>query len=786
MVLLLIVKLSFAHVYGNISGHVIDARDGSPMFGVNVQIKSTLTGTATDIYGNFEMKNIQVGTYLLEFSFIGYQSQSIHVMVKENGTDSLQVIMKESSIGLNEVTIQGSRPVSAASSKEIRAIDMQLKPLRSSQDMLLMVPGLYIAQHQGGGKAEQVFLRGFDCDHGTDISIHVDGAPVNMVSHAHGQGYADLHFLISETVNEMDVNKGPYLASFGDFYTAGAVSFHTKDILDNNLIKIEAGQFNTQKYTLLYQPSNGGSQQNIYFAAQYHHTDGPFDDPENFERMNVFAKYFLQFTPTNKLTISTSAFTTGWDASGQIPERAIKNQLIGRFGALDRLEGGTTNRKDVKLNYKFLSPKGEEFEANTYFIRYGFKLYSDFTYFLNDPKLGDMLEQYEERSTQGANARYRFKTELLGRSQIHSLGGGYRGDNIDVELWHSPERERLEAMTKDDINEQNLNIWYQGEYTLAPELRMVLGLRHDFFTFSKTDKLGSGLSQTSSKLPHTSGGCYQSIFSPKINFIYSPSRKLDLFLNLGQGFHSNDARSVVLGSKIAQLSKLWLSQGESPAAVENRLVQYGFDPVMQNTIALPRALAGELGFRTKLFNKLHLNGSAWYLQLEKEFVYSGDGGTTELSHPTQRLGFDLGFRFPILGNIWADFDMTASKGTIKELPSGENYIPLAPHLVMSGGISTKREKGLSASLRFRHLGDRPANEDNSVVALGHTLYNLSISYSYKQFIFAAELENILNTEWNEAQFSTETRLKDESTGTTDLCLTPGNPRNIQLSLTYRF
>ncbi len=275
---LILTLLSFAlygHNSGNIIGTVKDSTTTAPLIGVTVQVKNTLLATVTDLTGRFEFRNIQIGTYELVFSYVGYRSMEATAEVKENETLHISVDLAESVIGLSEITIQATRPVSAASSKEIRAIDLQLKPFRTSQDMLLMVPGLFIAQHQGGGKAEQIFLRGFDCDHGTDVSVNVDGMPVNMVTHAHGQGYADLHFLISETVDEMEVNKGPYMADIGDFYTAGAVNFKTRDILEHNLVKIEGGQFNTQKYTLMLQPDNGGIEQNGYLAMQYHHSDGP-------------------------------------------------------------------------------------------------------------------------------------------------------------------------------------------------------------------------------------------------------------------------------------------------------------------------------------------------------------------------------------------------------------------------------------------------------------------------------------------------------------------------------
>lgn len=775
-----------AHNAGNIFGRVSETKGGIPLVGVNVQIKSSLIATTTDLNGNFELKNIQIGNYEVSFSFIGYKTVIQNAVVKENMTDTLFVRLEESLTGLSEVTVQATRPISAASSQEIQTIDMQLKPFRTSQDMLLMIPGLYIAQHQGGGKAEQIFLRGFDCDHGTDVSINVDGMPVNMVTHAHGQGYADLHFLISETVDEMEVNKGPYLANLGDFYTAGAVNFKTKDILENNLLKVEAGQFNTQKYTLMLQPENGGMEQNGYLAVQYHHSDGPFISPENFERMNIFGKYFFQLTPNSKLTFSASGFATAWNASGQVPERAIKEGIISRFGSIDNMEGGVTNRKNANVDYKFLTSDGNEFEVNSFFTQYNFKLYSNFTYFLIDTVNGDMIEQNEHRTMQGLNASYKFATSWLWLKQINKIGGGYRGDQIDVQLWHSPNRIRMNNFTDDVIDEQNINIWFQQEFIFSPTIRMVWGIRHDFFTFSKDDKTGNSLDSTNNRLPHASGFAYKSVFSPKVNFVISPSQNLDIFLNFGQGFHSNDARDVVIGSTIAELSSAWKNEGLTSNEIDSRLNKYNFNPAMLNTSTLPKATAGEIGVKGKLLDRIHFASSLWYLYLQREFVYSGDGGVTELSNSTRRLGFDFEARWEIKPWLWADADISTAKGTINDQPKGQNYIPLAPTLTATGGISVMRDHGFSGAIRFRHLSNRPANEDNSVVAAGHTLFNTSLDYKFKNITFSMNVENILNTEWDEAQFATETRLKGEKAGVTELCYTPGNPRNFQMGISYKF
>ncbi len=771
---------------GDITGTVTDSKTGESLVGVTVQIMNSFIATTTDLNGTFTLHNMEEGAYELSFTYVGYKTSLQKIEIKKNTTATINVSLEESIVELAEITVQGIRPVSAASSREIRAIDMKLKPFRSSQDMLLMVPGLFIAQHQGGGKAEQIFLRGFDCDHGTDVSINVDGMPVNMVTHAHGHGYADLHFLISETVDEMEVNKGPYLVDYGDFYTAGAINFTTKDMLEHNLVKVEGGSFNTQKYTLMLQPENRGIDQNGYMAMQYHSSDGPFESPDRYKRMNIYGKYFFQVSPNSKITLSIGGFSTGWNSSGQIPDRAVKEGLITRFGAIDNLEGGVTNRKNMILNYHNRNKPGHEFDINAYLTQYNFDLFSNFTYSLFDTINGDMIEQVEHRTMQGLNAKYKFATTWLGLRQSNKIGGGYRGDLIDVQFWHSPNRIRLKNFTNDEIDEQNLNSWFQQEFIFSSWFRVIWGLRHDFFTFSRDDQNLIAYDSISSSQSLLSGVSSQSILSPKLNFIITPSKEFDIFMNFGKGFHSNDARDVITGARVVQLSDQWRKEGLDESTIDSRLVSYNLDPEMRNTGTMPKALAGEFGMRSHIKNRVHLSFSAWYLQLDKEFIYAGDGAAIELSDPTRRLGIDLEGRISMFPWLWADFDVTMADARIKNSPKDENYVPFAPRLTATGGISVIREKGLGGALRFRHLGKRPGVEDYSITASGYTLFSTSIVYTYKDLIIALNGDNILNTQWNEAQYFSETRLKGEPEGVTEFSYTPGNPRNIQLSVTYRF
>ena len=314
--------------------------DQEGLVGVNIIVKGTIYRTISGIHGDYLLNDIPPGKQIIIFSFIGHESHEIEVEFKDGEELEYNVVLKPGSIDLSAVTVEARRPFSAASSKAVRDFDLKIKPVRSAQDVLHLVPGLYIAQHAGGGKAEQIFMRGFDADHGTDVGIYVDGLPVNMVTHGHGQGYADLHFVIPEIIDGLTVFKGPYFSRFGNFGTAGSVDITTTDHPDKNLVKLEGGMFNTAKATSILKIPTSGKHQSAYIAGQYYFTDGPLESPQGFQRANIYGKFHTHITQRSELGIAVGAFTSAWNASGQIPDRAVKSGQISRWGAIDDLEGG--------------------------------------------------------------------------------------------------------------------------------------------------------------------------------------------------------------------------------------------------------------------------------------------------------------------------------------------------------------------------------------------------------------------------------------------------------------
>ena len=772
----------YAQDVGRLVGTVTDDDSGESLPGVSVLLEETGWGTSSDLEGQFVIQAIKPGTYTLQASIIGYKSYKGTVEIRAGQDTRIDFHLHPSPIHLGEVLVQSERAYSAASSRSVRTFDLEIRPSRTAQHMLEMAPGLIIAQHAGGGKAEQIFLRGFDADHGTDVAIDVDGLPVNMISHGHGQGYADLHFIIPDVIERVDVFKGPYFAQYGNLATAGAVSFRTRDHLDRNEVRFTGGSFGTANYTMLYQLPMADMGETAYFAGNYYQSNGPFDSPQNLQRFNVFSKVHTHLSARSTLTLDIGAFSSAWDASGQLPERAIASGLIDRWGAIDDFEGGTTGRRNLNLTFRSKGRNNSDFTAQAYFSRYDFKLFSNFTFFLKDPINGDMIEQIDDRQLFGFKSDYSFYHNVGSFLARATLGGGMRSDDTDVGLWKNTVREREHPLVDSRVLERNYSLWSREEIFLNAQWQLMIGMRADYFTFNVEDRL-VGLP---AELPHASGYAQDRILSPKATLVYSPTRSLDFFFNAGSGFHSNDARNAVIDQRVGELQHSLTAQGRSRDEVLNALAARNFDPGHLDAGTLPRAVGAEVGLRSRLSSRLNLGAALWWLDLDSEYVYVGDAGTTEESGCSRRIGLDIEARVELLYWLWADADVNFSRGTARDEPAEANDIPLAPRLTSTGGLTARHASGFEGALRYRHIGDRPANEDGSVTAEGHTIFNVNASYSLGNYQLQVIVDNIFDATWNEAQFDTESQLRGEAKPISELHLTPGNPIGIQVGLGYRF
>ncbi len=696
---------------------------------------------------------------------------------------------------LGAVVVRASRPLSSASSEEIRARDFLLRPRGTLQEILNNVPGLVVAQHQGGGKAPQWLVRGFDADHGWDFAVFVDDMPVNLVSHAHGQGYADVNFVIPETVQRLQLYKGPYFPEFGDFANAGALQIVTKDEFPEPFALAEGGSFGTQRYVLGVSPRLG--EWGSLLAVQAYFSDGPFEHPQDYSRYNAFMKLQRALGERQDLAISGGAYAGRWDASGQIPLRAVRAGRLAlapleleplaatrpfrRFDAIDPTEGGETDRQFLVTRYRIAPGADEEWSAQIWGQRYKLALFSNFTFY-KDTGLrfversgrvvdvagepvdvrqfylpGDGIEQNDRRVLYGGRVqylRYWFAPGGKGLPLRTRLALETRHDDIDLHLYRQVRHHRFFPVNAVAVEERSLGGFLDQQIFVTEWLRLEAGLRGDVFFFDGRDRLPRrvglfdpltnscvGQNDPNFCAVRIHGRVVDSIVSPKANLIVSPGPSTDIYVNFGMGFHSNDARNAILARQYPTLA----GPLQSP---------------------LTRSLGYEIGVRTRELDRLDLAAALWLLDLDSELVFSGDagnqqigaGGTFEPAGKTRRWGIDFEARYRATSWLFFDYDLAYADPRFRG--TGE-AVPLAPTLLMNGGVTLSPLDQFEAALRVRYLGDRPAIEDRSLTARGYTLIDLLGRYRWRNVEASIALLNLLDRDWREAQFADTSCLLEE-------------------------
>lgn len=688
----------------------------------------------SDEKGFIRLNKIPQNISSLELSSVSYQTKNIQLDSVLNNNPSV-IYLEPKISSMAEIKINGTANNNTVF-KPISDLDIHLRPINNSQEVLRMVPGLFIGQHAGGGKAEQIFLRGFDLDHGTDINISVDGIPVNMVSHAHGQGYADLHWVIPELIDKVNFNKGPYFADKGNLTTAGFVEFKTKDYLENSFVKAEAGQFNTFRGVSginLIKPNGSRRSQSLYLAGEASFTKGFFESSQDFSRFNGTLKYRGDISHNTSLTATVTGFTSKWNASGQIPDRAVESGMVGFYGAIDNTEGGKTSRYNANLQLLTMLNNAGAMRHQIFYTRYKFELYSNFTFFKEDPVNGDQIRQKEDRNMFGYNGSYQKDFSLGNITTETKVGVQARYDDVNnIELTRTKNRTiNTKRIMLGDVNEMNLAAYWSQKFSVSKTLDITAALRADYFTNQYNDKLALQVLKTNS-----------AILSPKLNFNYHVNENVQLYLYNGKGFHSNDTRVAVQedGRKV-----------------------------------LPPAYGTDIGGVFKVGKSLVLQSAFWYLYLQQEFVYVGDEGVVEPGGKTRRLGIDVSARYEVITNLFADVDLSVADPRAMHTLKAESYLPLAPRFSSVGGVTYRKQYGFNGSIRYRFLDDRPANEDNSVIAKGYFVTDATLNYTKQKWEAGLAIQNLFNVKWKETQFDTESRLKDEPEPVSEIHFTPGTP-----------
>jgi outer membrane receptor protein involved in Fe transport len=700
----------------------------------------------------------------------------------------------DDSTRLKELVVEGKKPVSAASSDEISAKTFELRPHETMQDVLNNVPGLIVRQHQGGGKATQYLIRGFNADHGTDFRVMLDGLPVNLTTHAHGQGYADSNFIIPETIQSLQLRKGPYFPELGDLAVAGALDIVTKETFDENFLLAEGGSFDRMRYVAGGSPRIGGLK--TLLAGQAYYSNGPFINDENFARYNLYAKATAEPTPDSRLWAAASLYAADWDASGQIPQRSVSLGGLDRFGSLDPTEGGRSGRENLDVHYELKPTPQDTWSLQGYASRYKLRLWSDFTFFQDtglrfletaDGRIvdtgaadsapfaraipGDGIEQNDFRWLFGTRGSYQ-RTYDLKVPMASKVGLETQNDDIDVAVYRQVKRNRFFTVSKANVSETTVGAYLFQEIFFTDWLRFEGGLRGDVFRFDVSNRLNPQPSDPDFDPVPVDGRDTDHIVSPKANLVITPEPNTDVYLNFGTGFHSNDARGVIQGKQ----------EGD------------------RNVVPLARALGYEIGSRTRQLDRIDAAAALWLVDLDSEVVYCGDCGTIERNATgsfdagasTRRWGIDFETRFEITRWLYADYDLSYADPRFKKT---DDAIPLAPTLFMNGGLTADFRNGFSAAWRARFLDDRPGNETRTIPARGYFIMDLLAKYRWKNVEASIAFLNFADFDWQEAVFVDTSCTKQQASGQNpnnpcpggeQIHFTPGDPFGVRAGVKLFF
>jgi len=687
------------------------------------------------------------------------QDQNPESSQKTTGRPAAQANDSSATMELPEVVVEGRAEdllgvATTSSEGAIGAADLKDLPLLRRGELLETVPGMVVTQHSGDGKANQYFLRGFNLDHGTDFAFSVDDVPVNLPSHAHGQGYSDLNFLIPELVESIDYKKGPFYPEVGDFSSAGAAEINLVKTLPHTILDVEGGVFDFVRVLLAGSPKVGAG--NLLYAFEYNHYDGPWTAPEESNRYNFFLRYHQQ-NGDDEFNITANAYAApNWTSTDQVPQRAIDEGLISRFGAIDPSDGGHTGRYLLSLDWTRREDYGAT-RLTLYGFYYNLNLFSDFTYFLVDPVHGDQFNQVDKRFVTGGELNQTWDQEWWGMKVRNTAGVQIRNDLIpDSGLNHTEHRQIIDVWVRDRVEEFKTGIYFNNQIQWTNWLKSELGLRGDIYAIDvNSDEAGN------------SGSTNAGIVSPKLSLVLGPWDKTEFYANLGEGFHSNDARGVT--------------------------IEFDSDHLPQSKVPLlVRSKGAEIGARTSILDGLVSTLSLYYLHLDSELTFDGDSGDTEANGPSRRYGVEFAnFYKPASWlTLNADLALTNARYTSPTTTSVGTqgfYIANSIPVVLSAGATIESPWGVFGSTRLRYFGSQPIIEDDSERQPSSTIVDAKVGYRHDDYEVALDILNLFDAHTDDIAYYYPSRLRGEpAAGVNDFHVHPAEPFEVRASFTLHF
>jgi len=765
-----------------LSGAVVDI-SGAVIAGATVQIRNADGAiertTQSDASGSFTISGLLPGNYRLVASHPGFEVQEVPVTIGKTEAPAPLRIALDVGLVNTTVNVQGREDdlmgiADSGTQGTVGAAEIQDRPILRSGEVLETVPGVIITQHAGGGKANQYFLRGFNLDHGTDFAIFIDDMPLNLPSHAHGEGYSDMNTVIPEFVKRVNYEKGPYYADVGNYGSAGSAHLEFFKNLPENFFRVEGGMCDYERVVFGVSQELGAG--NLLYGGEAYHDDGPWTHPDNYYKFNGLLTY-SQGADANGFSVTARGYHGTWHSSDQIPVSAVP--LVGYFGALNPTDGGHSQRYSLQMEWHHQGTTSAT-KIAVYGFYYDLDLFSDFTYFLTDTTRGDQIEQKDKRWVAGLDARHTIFSELFGRRVENTFGLQIRNDWIHNGLYQDQDRLRVDkvdsdtgttlpATTEEDrFTDTQAGFYAENRIYWTEKLRSVLAMRGDAEYFDVTSLVTAANSGTASKI----------LPSPKLSLIFGPWADTELYAQGGFSFHSNDGRGSTL-------------------TVEPVSGDYPYP----NTSATPippliPTKGGEFGVRTAAIRHLQSTFSFWYLHSASELQQDGDtGGTTASQQPSERYGFEFANYYTPTRNLAIDFDLADSKALFTELDEddaapnspGGKRVPEAVGLVIASGVTVPDFKGLLGSLRLRYFGPRDLTSDGIYHSQATALVNAEVGYRIGEtWRLSAEFLNLLDRRDHDIDYAYQSRITPTAAPAFTDVFHPVEPFQLRFGLRGRF
>jgi hypothetical protein len=655
----------------------------------------------------------------------------------------------------------------SATQGTVGAEQLERRPISRGGELLETVPGVIVTQHAGGGKANQYFLRGFNLDHGTDFATSLDGMPVNLPTHGHGQGYTDMNIVIPELVERVNYQKGVYYADTGDFGSAGAARLETFRTLPMSLAVVEGGMFGYGRAVFASSPKLGDG--TLLYGLEALHHDGPWRNPEDFQKFNGQVTY-SRGDEANGVSVTARGYHGKWESSDQVAASAVDEGLVPFFGSLDDTTGGDSGRYSLQGEWHRSDDR-----STTHAMVYGFHsdldLFSNFTYFLTDPRLGDQFEQVDRRWVAGLQAAHTIHSQWWEKEVDNTLGLQARHDSIENGLYQTQGRQRVDKINaadgsvlpattrSDDVLQTSVGIYYENKIRWTEKFRTVAGVRGDFYAFD-----------VESLRPENSGTRTDGLPSPKGGVVFGPWARTEIYLQGGLGFHSNDGRGTTTRVDPVTGSPL---DGEG-------------NPIRRADPLVP-TVGAEIGVRTLALEGLQSTVSVWWLDIDSELLFVGDAGTTEASRPSRRYGVEWANYYQLTKHLTLDADLSFSHAEFRDEDPSGNHIPGSIETVVATGLTYHSDQGLFGGLRLRYFGPRPLIEDNSLRSGETLLVGLQVGYRFNRtWTLTAEVFNLLDRRDHDIDYAYESRVRPGDAALTQIHYHPVEPIQARFGLTARF